>query len=40
LNDGDYIITDNDGEIDTLGEKLSDVLELKPGRLKDTLINI
>lgn len=40
LNDSDYIITDNDGEIDTLGERLSEMLELKPGKLKETLINI
>ena len=40
LNDSDYIITDNDGEIDTLGERLSDMLEIKPSKLKETLINI
>ena len=40
LNDSDYIITDNDGEIDTLGERLSDMLEIRPTKLKETLINI
>lgn len=40
LNDSDYILTDNHGEITTIGRKVCNLLEFLPKDFKENFINI
>lgn len=40
LNDGDYLLTNSEGELINIGQKMSEVMELSPQNLTQTKINL